>query len=439
MLVATASISLLGLAAAHIGCSGHNIARRNIGGEHNVIYDKRQVDGSNVDVAAECAPYSYAPMANSKPKYPSIWVQPAALVPGDTEAAALFATINATVAQKVPNSNSPHGTLKGDWAGVNYPPGDADCWWTQTRCTTPAASLGLQPDITNLPEPETWGLGFDDGPNCSHNALYNFLQTNNQKATMFFIGSNVIDWPVQAIRARDDGHHICVHTWSHPYMTALTNEQVFAELYYTRQVIKEVVGVTPTCWRPPYGDVDNRVRVIASALNLSNVLWKNDTFDWSVGTNNITAADVTNNYQKIITAAGQGQYATQGLTVLNHEINNFTMQEFIEQYPNIKGAFKHIVPLSAAMNWTHPYVEQNYTFQSFDEYVAGTPASGAAAASSDAASGSASGAAGSGTGTASGAAASAASAKASSKPSSAGVTRPAAGVLVVAIAAALLL
>ncbi|TXT11200.1 hypothetical protein VHUM_01951 [Vanrija humicola] len=430
MLVATASISLLGLAAAHMGCSGHNIAKRNVGGENNVIYGKRQVDNANLDVTAQCTPYTYAPMANSKAKYPGIWVQPATLVPGDSEAAALFATINATVQQKVPNSNSPHGTLKGDWAGVNYPAGDADCWWTNSRCTTPAESLGIPADITNLPEPETWGLGFDDGPNCSHNALYNFLAENNQKATMFFIGSNVIDWPVQAIRARDDGHHICVHTWSHPYMTALTNEQVFAELYYTRQVIKEVIGVTPTCWRPPFGDVDNRVRLIAAGLNLTNVLWKNDTFDWSVGTNNVTAADVTNNYQKIITAAGQGQYATQGLTVLNHEINNFTMQEFIEQYPNIKGAFKHIVPIAAAMNWTHPYVEQNYTFQDFNEYVAGAPASGAASSG---------GASAAGSGTATGSAASASASKASTKGSGAGATRPAAGILAVAIAATALL
>ncbi|KAL1410522.1 hypothetical protein Q8F55_004535 [Vanrija albida] len=424
MLVATASISLLGLAAAHVGCSGHNIARRNVGGEHNVIHDKRQVDTNNVDVAAQCAPYSYAPMANSKAKYPAIWVQPATLVAGDSEAAALFATINATVQQKVPHSNSPHGTPKGDWTGANYPTGDPDCWWTQSRCTTPAAELGIPSDITNLPEPETWGLGFDDGPNCSHNALYNFLAENNQKASMFFIGSNVIDWPVQAIRAKDDGHHICVHTWSHPYMTALTNEQVFAELYYTRQVIKEVIGVTPTCWRPPFGDVDNRVRVIAAGLNLTNVLWKNDTFDWSVGTNNVTVADVTNNYQKIITAAGQGQYATQGLTVLNHEVNNFTMQEFIDQYPSIKGAFKHIVPISAAMNWTHPYVEQNYTFQDFNAYI-GSP---------DAAS-----ASGGASGTAAGAGASSA-AKSSDKPkSAAGVLRPAGAVLAGALAAALLL
>ena len=28
------------------------------------------------------------------------------------------------------------------------------------------------------------GYGFDDGPNCSHNAFYDFLASQNQKASM---------------------------------------------------------------------------------------------------------------------------------------------------------------------------------------------------------------------------------------------------------------
>lgn len=57
------------------------------------------------------------------------------------------------------------------------------------------------------------GYGFDDGPNCSHNAFYDFLEENNQKATMFFIGSNVLDWPLEAQRALTDGHEICVREY----------------------------------------------------------------------------------------------------------------------------------------------------------------------------------------------------------------------------------
>jgi len=53
------------------------------------------------------------------------------------------------------------------------------------------------------------GYGFDDGPNCTHNTFYDYLSSQNQKATMFFIGSNVLNWPNEARRALADGHEIC--------------------------------------------------------------------------------------------------------------------------------------------------------------------------------------------------------------------------------------
>ena len=60
-----------------------------------------------------------------------------------------------------------------------------------------------------MPEPNTMGYAFDDGPNCTHNSFYNFLASQNQKATMMYIGSNVMDWPLEAQRAIADGHEIC--------------------------------------------------------------------------------------------------------------------------------------------------------------------------------------------------------------------------------------
>ena len=75
-------------------------------------------------------------------------------------------------------------------------------------------------------QPNTLGYAFDDGPNCTHNAFYDFLQQQNQKASkspaclvsydlilmelgMFYIGSNVMDWPYEAQRGLADGHEIC--------------------------------------------------------------------------------------------------------------------------------------------------------------------------------------------------------------------------------------
>jgi peptidoglycan/xylan/chitin deacetylase (PgdA/CDA1 family) len=38
--------------------------------------------------------------------------------------------------------------------------------------------------------------------------------------------------------------------------------------------------VTPTLFRPPFGDIDPRVRAIVRALNLTTVIWDRDSDDW---------------------------------------------------------------------------------------------------------------------------------------------------------------
>lgn len=91
---------------------------------------------------------------------------------------------------------------------------DPDCWWSVSTCTTPKHQ-NINPDIRTCPEPGTWGLTYDDGPYCGNAAFYDFLKQNNQKASLYYIGTNVINWPNEAKRGYTDGHHINGHTWSH--------------------------------------------------------------------------------------------------------------------------------------------------------------------------------------------------------------------------------
>lgn len=147
------------------------------------------------------------------------------------------------------------------------------------------------------------------------------------------------------------------------YLTAMSNEQVFAELYYTQQAIKLVTGVTPIHFRPPFGDIDNRVRVIAQSLNLTSILWEIDSDDWRIntGTPPVTASQIDANYQSILDAAKNGTYNTRGTIMLTHELNNFTMSEAVKYLPDLQGAFKHVITVAEGLNVTHPYVEQNVT------------------------------------------------------------------------------
>lgn len=320
---------------------------------------------TSTNAAQECSPYNVEAVTKLTKSFPTIW-DTAKIVAGDTAATSVWNRIQKSGI--IPTSVKQKGTGgTGNFDNVKYDTNkDPDCWWTDTNCVTPKHK-GIPDDIWQCAEPETWGLTFDDGPNCSHNAFYDFLQSQNQKATLFYIGSNVMDWPLEAERGIVDGHHVCVHTWSHQYMTQLTDEEVFAELYYTAKAIKEIAGITPRCWRPPYGDVDDRVRAIATGLGMSTNIWSQDTNDWEIAPEgNQPKSKIDANYASIIGL----DYQQHGNIVLTHEIDAGTMNEMIQQYPNIKAKFKNIVPLTACMNETNPYPE-NITYPNFQEYVAG--------------------------------------------------------------------
>ena len=77
---------------------------------------------------------------------------------------------------------------------------------------------------------------------------------------------------------------IAVHTWTHPYMTTKTNQEVLGELGWTMELIHNSTGGRlPKYWRPPYGDSDERVRAIAKEVfGLITVIWNQEYVDMSL-------------------------------------------------------------------------------------------------------------------------------------------------------------
>jgi Polysaccharide deacetylase len=123
------------------------------------------------------------------------------------------------------------------------------CWWTCGGCTRST-------DITTCPQKYTWGLTYDDGPSMNTPDLLNYLTQTNLSTTFFIVGSRALQFPAILQREHLEGNQIAVHTWSHPSLTSLTNEEIIAELGWTKLIIQQVIGVTPTVMRPPYGDIE---------------------------------------------------------------------------------------------------------------------------------------------------------------------------------------
>ncbi|ORY94408.1 hypothetical protein BCR43DRAFT_493950 [Syncephalastrum racemosum] len=205
---------------------------------------------TSYDVNTECVAYdASATFAFNASEWPNVWE--VATSNGMNTSKEFTTLYNSIDWSSAPNISVRTVLADGSLDMSSYDESsDPDCWWSATTCTKPKHSKNINADIYTCEEPETWGLTYDDGPNCSHNAFYDFLEKEKLKATMFYIGSNVVDWPYGAMRGVKNGHHIAQHTWSHALMTSLTNKEVLAELYYTQKAIKMVTGVTPKHWRP---------------------------------------------------------------------------------------------------------------------------------------------------------------------------------------------
>ena len=53
---------------------------------------------------------------------------------------------------------------------------------------------------------------------------------------------------------------ISVHTWSHHPLIPFTNEQIVAELGWTRKAIQSVIGVMSMTMHPSFGDINDHIR-----------------------------------------------------------------------------------------------------------------------------------------------------------------------------------
>lgn len=244
---------------------------------------------------------------------------------------------------------------------------DPTCYWSLSQCTEPKIDY-IYADVYYCPNEGDFGLTYDDGPLNSGDEwaeprLYDFLAARKQTATLFYVGSNVVNFPEAAVRALQSGHTLSAHTYTHKRMTYISNEMIVAELYWTIRAIKEATGVTVTSWRPPFGDVDDRVRAIAHQMGLRTIIWDKDSVDWglpSPANENIgkeTQETVDSYFQDWIDERVNGVDFISGHIVLEHETSFATIQVAEKWLPKLQAAFNVKTVHDCAPELQSPYWE----------------------------------------------------------------------------------
>jgi peptidoglycan/xylan/chitin deacetylase (PgdA/CDA1 family) len=168
--------------------------------------------------------------------------------------------------------------------------------------STPATSQGVWDEISGGdPASGMVALTFDagsvDGPALT---ILDTLRAHNLRVTFFLTGHWVESYPAVARRVAEDGHELSNHTYFHPDLVNLSNEQIIWELDYTNGIIERELGRTSKPWfRPPFGSRNQRVLDVARQLGYRSIYWTLDSGDWRT---NATAAGVL--YKVLQNAAG---------------------------------------------------------------------------------------------------------------------------------------
>ncbi len=156
-------------------------------------------------------------------------------------------------------------------------------------------------------------LTFDDGPHPQGTpAALELLAAAGATATFFLVGEQVERWPEVAAEIAAAGHEIALHGYRHRLMLRRTTAALERDLDHAVEVIAAATGVTPLCYRPPYGVFSAGGLALARRREWALLLWSRWGRDWEAQA----------------TPAGIARRATAGLragdVVLLHDADHYS-------------------------------------------------------------------------------------------------------------------
>ena len=149
------------------------------------------------------------------------------------------------------------------------------------------------------------------------------------KGTFFVLGTQVRIQSETILRMFQEGHQIGNHTWDHPNLTQIGDDQIREQLELTDDLITQIIGVPTPFLRPPYGAYDDRV-LAASALPI--IFWSVDPLDWKDRDAEVVASRIID--------------APIGAIILAHDIHKSTVAAVPAIIAALKARGIHFVTVS---------------------------------------------------------------------------------------------
>ncbi len=153
------------------------------------------------------------------------------------------------------------------------------------------AYAGASPNATSA---TTWPtkvyLTFDDGPSANTSKILDILDEYGVKGNFFVVGTENAEYREMYKRIVDEGHVLCMHSYSHKYNEIYSSVDAFTkDLDKIYGLLYEVTGTKPKYYRFPGGSSNSVSRIPMSefikVLDDRGITY----FDW-----NVVAGDATN-------------------------------------------------------------------------------------------------------------------------------------------------
>ena len=177
--------------------------------------------------------------------------------------------------------------------------------------------------------------------------IIRLLDKYNAKAT-FFCGGTWVDANPDAVKKLyEAGHEIMNHSDKHPHITNISEERFLEDLESCNEKIKAITGKTPTLYRGPYGEYDDKTVTAVNNLGMHYIQWSADTVDWKK--ENTSKMQIENATKRI----------SSGGIILMHNGTEHTVETLAGLLENLINAGYRFVPVTELIFTKNYSVDQN--------------------------------------------------------------------------------
>ncbi|MFA6096216.1 MAG: polysaccharide deacetylase family protein [Candidatus Paceibacterota bacterium] len=136
-------------------------------------------------------------------------------------------------------------------------------------------------------------LTFDGGANADGaGKILSILKDNGIKGTFFLTGKFIEKYPGETAMIFASGGNVGNHSYSHPYFTKLTGEEINTELEKTENALLKLNLEFHPFFRFPYGDRNRETIYAINGKNYISIRWTVDSLGWEGTSGGMTKESV---------------------------------------------------------------------------------------------------------------------------------------------------